>query len=116
MKKLVLPVMFLIALSAIWGFQWKDRNKKVKYQLEITSLNETEASFHATLRLGGESIRLNEQKTPYNTSIEASDLEGLVSATDPVRIILRSKDGKVESDVKTAYIEADGVKKRIMGM
>ncbi len=116
MKKLVLPVILLIALSAIWGFQWKDRNKKVKYQIEIISLNKVEAAFNATLQMGGELIRLNDQQTPYKTIIEASDLEGLISASGPVRIILRSKDGKIESNVIAAYIEADGVKKRILGM
>jgi hypothetical protein len=116
MKKLILPFLLLIALSAIWGFQWKDRNKKVRYRLEITSLNDTETSFEATVRLGGESIRLSDQKTPFTTTIEASDLEYLIHASNPVRIILASKDGKLESELKTAYIEADGMKKRIMGM
>ena len=116
MKKLVLPMLLLIALSAIWGFQWKDRNKKVKYQLEITSLSNEATDFNATLELGGESIQLKDQKTPYNAFLEASDLEGLVSASAPVKIILKSKNGKLESEITTAYIEADGMNKRILGM
>jgi len=116
MKKWVLPVLFLIALSAIWGFQWKDRNKKVKFQLEITSLNGEAVDFHATLELGGESILIKDQKTPYNTTIEASNLEGLISASAPVKIILKSKNGKLESEITMAYLEADGMKKRILGM
>jgi hypothetical protein len=116
MKKFALPFLLLIALSIILGFQWKDRNKKIQYQLVITSLKDTEADFDATFQMGKESIRLIDQKTPYNTTIETSDLEGLVRSTNPIRIILRSRNGKLEADVTSAYIEADGTKKRIMGM
>ncbi len=116
MRKLVLPFFMLIALSAIYGFQWKDRHKKVKYHLEITSLNEQETTFNASVLLGGESIRLNNQNTPYVTIIEASDLECLIDASDQIKIVMTSKNGKLESNLQSAYIKADGVKKRILGM
>jgi len=116
MRKLMLPIIALIALSAIWGFQWKDRNKKVKYQLEITSLSGQETTFNASVLLGGESIRLNDQKTPYVTVIEATELEFLINASNQVKIVMKSKNGKLESNLKSAYIEADGMKKRILGM
>lgn len=112
----MLPFLLLIALTTIWGFQWKDRSKKIMHQLEITSLNDTETSFEATVRLGGESIRLDDQKTPSATTIETSDFECLVDAQIQVRIIMTSKNGKLESDLKTAYLEASWIKKRIMGI
>jgi len=116
MKKIVVPVIMIIAISGIWGFQWKEKNRKVTYRIEIISLSDHETNFNATFLLSGESIRLNNQETPYSTTIEASGVECLIDAADQIRIVVTSRHGKLESDLKTAFIEADGLKKRILGM
>jgi hypothetical protein len=116
MTKSLLLIILLVSLTSIWGFQWEDRNQKIRYQLEIISKDEHQVTFDVTVFLAGESILLNDQRTPYITTIEASDLECLVDAADPVRIILTSREGRTETLLRSAYIKAENGKKRILGM
>jgi hypothetical protein len=116
MAKSFIFIVLLVSLSSIWGSQGENMSKRIRYQLEITSPDNNQVIFNATFFLAGESIRINEQKTPYTTTIESSELECLLNASDPVRIVMASADGRMESILESAYIKADKGKKRIIGM
>ena len=116
LMKLVLPVIIGSLLVGIWAFQSRFQNKKEKYTLEISSVDQTPVVFNASILMNGQSIRLTGQKTPYKTEIVTDKLECLLDASDHVLILLKDREGQIQNEIRAAYICSEGGVKRILGM
>ena len=116
MMKTLILIVLLATLTSIWNVQDESAVKRTRFNLEVTSTDGRPVTFNATIFLGRESFLLNEQQTPYFTTMEASGLECLIHASEKVRIVLISQGGRTESILKSAYIKAEKGEKRILGM
>jgi hypothetical protein len=115
-RKIIIPVIIVLVITGIAGFELKDWNRKIKYVIEILPADGDSIQFNTSIRLSGETIKLNNQKAPYKTEITANNLEFLIDAEDNIKIVILSEHGKIEGEFRTAYIQAGHGKSRIFGI